>query len=247
MIHHFSALDSTNTMAVQMAEQGAEHGTIIHADRQTGGRGRAGRSFISPVGGLYFSLILRPKLDVTDIPLIPLAGGVGICEGLAAAVDVDTSLKWPNDLYLMDKKLGGILTESGRFLPGTGPEYIVIGVGVNVQTSLDQFPSSLRGRVISLYHQNGSGAGADALVQPLADGILSAVRRLADNREQLLDHWRKRDYLMNRELAYAGTGSIVRATGKGLASDGRYRVMDASGIEHRVTAGDINPVRLLSH
>ncbi len=244
MIHHFAAVDSTNTIAVQMAEQGAEHGTIILADQQSGGRGRAGRLFVSPVGGLYFSLILRPQLDVRDVPLLTLAAGIGLCAVLAELVCTKVWLKWPNDLYLKEKKLGGILTESGPFRPGTGPEFVVVGVGINVQTLPEQFPSSLRSRVISLYHKHESGARADALVQSLTNSILSAVDMLADNREKLLAQWQKRDYLMDRELEYAGIGSIIRATGKGLAPDGRYKVIDANGVEHRVMAGDINPVRL---
>ncbi|MCI5222860.1 MAG: biotin--[acetyl-CoA-carboxylase] ligase, partial [Candidatus Electrothrix sp. AR4] len=69
LYHHFPTIDSTNTLAVSMAKQGAEHGTIIHADAQTGGRGRAARTFVSPVGGLYFSLILRPEISICDLPL----------------------------------------------------------------------------------------------------------------------------------------------------------------------------------
>ncbi|MCW5198275.1 biotin--[acetyl-CoA-carboxylase] ligase, partial [Desulfobulbus sp. F3] len=131
MLHHFSVLGSTSDVAAELARQGAEQGTVVHADYQTGGRGRNGRHFCSPSGGLYFSVILRPALEQTDLPLLTLAAGVGLCRGLMAAVSVHPQLKWPNDLYCADRKLGGILTESGPLRAGL-PEFVVIGVGINV-------------------------------------------------------------------------------------------------------------------
>ncbi len=225
--------------------QGAKHGTIIYADRQTGGRGRAGRVFVSPVGGLYFSIILRLQLDVINVPLITLAAGVGLCAGLALSGCAKVWLKWPNDLYLNDRKLGGILTESSPFLPGAGPEFVVVGAGINVKSLPDQFPASLRGSVSSLEHEDDFALEVEELLSPLVVSMLSAMDRLADNREQILAQWRARDYLLNRELSYKGTRGLSRAIGIGLASDGRYVVRDRNGVEHRIVAGDINPLRLI--
>jgi BirA family biotin operon repressor/biotin-[acetyl-CoA-carboxylase] ligase len=245
VIHHFSTLDSTNTVAAEMAARGAAHGTVIHAERQTGGRGRADREFVSPEGGLYFSLILTPGLQSVDLPLITLAAGVGLCHTLKAVAMVDVQLKWPNDLYLGERKLGGILTESGPYRAKSGPEYVVIGVGINVTTEPASFPSPLRSRVISLYHGRKCHVEIISLLQPLVDGIMSAVRRLAENRRLLLADWQALDYLQGRELEYDSDAGRGFATGCGLAPDGRYIVRDQAGTEHHILAGDINPVRLI--
>ncbi|MCI5142765.1 MAG: biotin--[acetyl-CoA-carboxylase] ligase [Candidatus Electrothrix sp. ATG1] len=149
LYYHFSSIASTNTVAVNMAEQGAEHGTVVHADRQTGGKGRGGRQFSSPVGGLYFSLILRPDLDVTVLPLITLAAGTCLCTSIREAAAVPVVMKWPNDLYLRERKLAGILVDSGPIRKGQA-DFIVIGVGLNVTTAPEQFPLELRSKSISL-------------------------------------------------------------------------------------------------
>ena len=246
MIHHFATVDSTNTLAVQMAAQGACHGTVIHADQQSGGRGRGGREFLSPVGGLYFSLILRPRLDIQDLPLITLAAGVGLCAGIKQATGFAVQLKWPNDLYSNDRKLGGVLTESGAIISGAAPEFLVIGAGVNVNTDPDQFPSSLRTKVISLYHHAaGPAVDVDTLLKSLVSAMLDGVQRLAATREGLLADWRALDYLQGRMLEYAGHDGMVPATGVGLAGDGRYIIRDHSGVEHRILAGDLNPISLM--
>jgi BirA family biotin operon repressor/biotin-[acetyl-CoA-carboxylase] ligase len=117
-LHHFAIVDSTNSIALDLARQGAAQGTVVHADQQTGGRGRNGRQFCSPPGGLYFSVILRPELELVDFPLLTLAAGVGLCRGISKTTGVQLQLKWPNDLYFADKKLGGILTESGPLRAG---------------------------------------------------------------------------------------------------------------------------------
>jgi len=246
LIHHFKTVDSTNTVAMRMAAQGACHGTVIHADRQTGGRGRAERQFVSPKGGLYFSLILRPELELQYLPLVTLAAGVGLCNGIKNAVDVKVQLKWPNDLYLDGRKLGGILTESGPFHSGSGPEFVIVGAGINVSTDLQQFPSSLRTRVISLYHGRECVFGVDPLLKSVVDAMLLSVQRLVVDREKLLADWRALDYLQGKDLEYDSGEGITTAIGIGLAPDGRYVIRDRAGVEHSILAGDINPISLMS-
>ena len=246
MIYHFAVVDSTNILATRMAAQGAAQGTVIHADQQTGGRGRAGREFVSPPGGLYFSLILRPVMNTCDLPLITLAAGAGLCAEIRKTAHVDVRLKWPNDLYFTNRKLGGILTESGPFQGGSGPDFVIVGVGINVRTPLELFPSTLRNRAVSLYHAQKQNADVELCLQALVDSILSAVHKLTVNREQLLADWRTYDYLLGRKLEYEGPAGVTPAIGRGLAADGRYVVSDQKGVEHHIVAGDINPINLLS-
>ncbi len=246
VIHHFVKLDSTNRLAVEMAVQGASHGTVIHADQQTGGRGRGGREFFSPAGGLYFSLIIKPELIAEDLPLLTLAAGVGLSRGIKQETGIEVQLKWPNDLYLQDRKLGGILTESGPFRSGAGPEFVVIGVGVNVRTETPLFPSTLRRKVISLYHAGDVKGDIDALLTALVRAIQDSVQQLCEDRDGLLDRWRELDYLKGRLLEYVGSDGTTPATGVCLAGDGQYVIRDYNGVEQRILAGDINPIKLPS-
>ncbi|WP_417910044.1 biotin--[acetyl-CoA-carboxylase] ligase [Candidatus Electronema sp. PJ] len=242
MFQQYPVLDSTSSLALDLAQQGAEQGTVVQADQQTGGRGRGGRSFASPLGGLYFSLIVRPALEPGDFPLLTLAAGVGLSRGIKQATGVQVQLKWPNDLYVADRKLGGILTESGP-LRGGLPEFVVIGVGINVATLPEQFPLDLRGRIISLAELGVAYHPID-LLPPLCEALLVAVKQLQQDKAAVLAEWRQRDYLLGRPLEYYHEGQVLSAIGAGLAEDGRYLVLDQQQVEHRVTAGDLNPIKV---
>ena len=243
MLHHFAVLESTSSHALVLARQGAAHGTAVHADQQTGGRGRAGRQFASPPGGLYCSVILRPALEMADLPLLTLAAGVGLSAGLRQTTGVQAQLKWPNDLYLAERKLGGILTESGP-LQGGLPSFVVIGVGLNVSTQPEDFPPELRNRVISLA-ETGVQSSPAALLPSLLEHLQAAVQRLENgNKTALLEEWRRLDYLLGRPLKYDNGKEMLSAVGAGLAEDGQYIVADNFDKEHRVTAGDVSPIRV---
>ncbi|MCI5158491.1 MAG: biotin--[acetyl-CoA-carboxylase] ligase, partial [Candidatus Electrothrix sp. AUS1_2] len=237
LYHHFSSLASTNTLAVKMAEQGAEHGTVIHADRQTGGKGRGGRQFESPPGGLYFSVILRPELDLAVFPLLTLGAGTCLCTTLREIASVPVLVKWPNDLYLHERKLGGILTESGPIRRGR-VDFVVIGAGVNVSTASGQFSRELRQKSISLADVAVCCPSIEDLLPLLVNGVYRAAQRLEEEKEQLLTEWRAVDYLHDRELRYVRhedeNEEEIAATGIGLAEDGQYIILDSCGTEHRV-------------
>ncbi len=238
MLHHFSALGSTSDTAAELARQGAAQGTVVHADSQTGGRGRGGKQFCSPPGGLYFSVILRPALEPEDFPLLTLAAGVGLAQGLKRMTGVQPQLKWPNDLYFANRKLGGILTESGPLRAGL-PEFVVVGVGINVAAPPEDFPPELRRRVISLAEAGVVCCPAE-LLPPLVVELLAAAARFEHGgKAELLAEWRSLDYLHDRPLEYASGDWIIPAVGAGLAEDGRYVIIDRSGSEYRVMAGEI--------
>ncbi len=238
MFHHFPVLGSTNDTAAELARQGAAQGTVIHADRQTGGRGRGSKQFCSPPGGLYFSLILRPELEPADLPLLTLAAGVGLAQGLKRMTGVQPQLKWPNDLYLADRKLGGILTESGPLRAGL-PKFVVVGVGINVAALPEDFPAELCGRVISLAEAGAACCPVELLPGLVAELLAAAERLQNGGKAELLAEWRSLDYLRGRPLEYVSGDGVIPAVGAGLAEDGRYVIIDRSGCEHLVTAGEI--------
>ena len=243
LYHSFHTLESTNILAKKMAEQGAEHGTVIHAEQQTGGRGRGGRAFVSPIGGLYFSLILRINVELMALPLTTLAAGVGLCKGIKKATNLHVQLKWPNDLYFEGKKIAGILTESGPVRRGV-VDFIVVGVGLNVMTKMEAFSPELQAKVSSLAEVSGRAFSLTALLPTLIQELLAMVQKNSqENKGDLLAEWRHLDYLRGKLLDYVWQDNIIPATGVGLADDGRYVIVDCSGVEHRITVGDLNPIK----
>jgi BirA family biotin operon repressor/biotin-[acetyl-CoA-carboxylase] ligase len=138
---------STNDMAHEMALQGEEEGTVIIADEQMKGRGTKGRKWYSPRGkGIYFSVILRPRKR--NLSLLPLAMGLALKDALLESVGLPVGLKWPNDLLCAGKKLGGILCEAS--FRGNDVSHVVLGVGLNLAHTRDEFPQELRTKATSL-------------------------------------------------------------------------------------------------
>jgi len=147
-IHFFRELSSTNDMAKELALKGAREGTVIVAGAQTRGRGRLGRVWISPEGGLWFSIILRPKVSPIDAPKLTLMMSVVIAKTLNKQFDLEAEIKWPNDVLVKGKKVCGILTETST--KGNSLNFAVVGVGINANLSLNDFPASLRGSSTTL-------------------------------------------------------------------------------------------------
>lgn len=131
-VEHFGAIGSTNDHLKSRAREGAPEWSLALADQQTAGRGRAGRSWASPAGGLYLSVLLRPRRPAPATALIPLAAGVAVCDGLRG-IDVEAQVKWPNDLLVAGRKIGGVLSEAASNAART--ESVVVGIGLNLATT----------------------------------------------------------------------------------------------------------------
>lgn len=175
--------DSTNSTLLKLAQDGAPHGTVVCADRQTAGRGRRGRVWFSrPNDSLCFSLLVRghrPHSHHAHWPAwIPLASGTAVALGIADTVAVAPTLKWPNDLQLDGRKLGGILSES--VLTTQSPPFFVVGIGLNVNMSQDDLPDELRGTATSLMINTGHPVDGTQLLSNI-------LNRLEEQLEPVLD------------------------------------------------------------
>ena len=175
--------DSTNRVAMEMAENGAKHGTVVVADAQTAGRGRMGRRWVSPAGkNLYVSLLLRPSVPTVDAPRLALVAGVALADAVEA-VGVPAALKWPNDLYCGGRKAAGILAEMAS--DPDGVRHVVIGVGLNVNVVEDDFPPDLRGTATSLRICAGRAFRRVDVLARLLDAFGDAVRGIHRGRVRL--------------------------------------------------------------
>ncbi|MFI5028618.1 MAG: biotin--[acetyl-CoA-carboxylase] ligase [Solirubrobacterales bacterium] len=221
---HYRHTDSTNTRARELAEAGAAHGTVVTAGEQTAGRGRQGRSWSAPAGkALLYSAILRP-LDERHL-LLPLAVPVAVCEAAESLQEgIECAIKWPNDVWLKDRKLGGVLIEAR---PQDG--WAVIGVGLNLDIAPDEFAPGLRETATSL----GGGATPERARRAL-DACLG--RWVAADAGTILSEWRSRDALRGREIAWE-EGSGVAA---GIDDRGSLVVVTAVGDHLRLGAGEVH-------
>ncbi|MDH7513107.1 MAG: biotin--[acetyl-CoA-carboxylase] ligase [Clostridiales bacterium] len=147
VIHWYETCASTNDEAKILARQGAREGTVVIADEQTGGKGTKGRAWFSPRSrGLYASVILRPPSG--DVSLLPLVAGIAAAEAIRLSVGLEVELKWPNDVVWSGKKIGGILCES-EFV-GDKTQFVVLGIGLNINQSWKDFPAAIRKTAASL-------------------------------------------------------------------------------------------------
>jgi len=212
-VHWFEETQSTNDLAGSLADRGADEGTIIVAETQTAGRGRQGRVWCSPPGaGLYVSTILRPPAHA--LPLITVAAGVALVEGIRAATGLLAALKWPNDLYVNDRKLAGILAET----PGG---HVVLGFGINVRRTA--YPPEIAERATSVEQELGRAIDLDV---PLVECLAALAARYDDLRNgrtaAVLDAWRRYARpLLGRMVECAGADGVRR---QGVAED-----IDSSG------------------
>jgi BirA family biotin operon repressor/biotin-[acetyl-CoA-carboxylase] ligase len=213
---HFRLTDSTNERARELASGGAPHGTLVTADEQTAGRGRQGRTWrAAPRSALLMSIVVRDLRET-----LPLVAAVAICE----ALPLDCAIKWPNDIWVRQRKLAGILVE-GR--PHEG--WAVLGVGLNVRTT--EFPEELRETATSLVLE-----GVDVTSEDVLEGVLAALSEwLPRPAAEVLDAWRERDALLGRPVRWAngsGVGSGVDETGALLVDTADGRVALQAGEVH---------------
>ena len=215
--HHYRRTDSTNRRARELAEAGAPSGTVVTADEQTAGRGRRGRAWSAPPGNaLLYSAVLRPLQ--APHALLPLAVPVAVCEAIEAVAPVRCEIKWPNDVWIEERKAAGILIESRP------PGWAVIGIGVNVAIEADEFPPELRWPATSIGHGASVEATLAALDDALADWVAAPPPRV-------LGGYRTRDALRGRAVGWEdGPPGIERGRGTADGIDDRGDlVVDVEG------------------
>jgi BirA family biotin operon repressor/biotin-[acetyl-CoA-carboxylase] ligase len=245
-LHHFDETDSTNRVALELARQGAAHGTAVIAEGQSAGRGRLGRSFFSPPHrNLYTSIVLRPEISTAAAPTLILACAVGVARAVADELGDPTRIdvKWPNDVQIDGLKTSGILVELGA--EATRVAFCVLGVGVNLNVDPADFPEEFRDRATSL---------SAACGRPI--DRLAFTRRLFESLEEVLDAHAEGGFAKLRprfDALFRMTGRRVRvrdldgseSAGRvaGVADDGALLLDADDGSTLRVVAGDVTLVK----
>ena len=244
-IHYFRSTGSTNVMAMQAANAGADEGSIFLADEQTAGRGRAGNEWHSAAdGGLYISILLRPNLNPTDVLWLSLITGLSAHYAIESVVKVAPDLRWPNDVMLNNRKLGGILTE--MHADSTHVRHVVVGVGINVNQPA--FPEEIAPIATSLRMETGQEWSrteiAAALLKSL-DREYRALRTgvLANVSPSIVKRFeRSSSYARGANVTVEEAGGFTGET-VGLDARGFLRVKTDDGVK-TVLSGGVRKVPL---
>lgn len=240
-VHYFETLDSTNTLALAMGKAGAAGGTVLVAETQSGGRGRLGKAWSSPIGsGLYCSVLLRPTLPLSHLSRLTLAMGLAAARAIDEVSGLVSTIKWPNDIQIQGRKVAGILTECD-LSAGEWP-LLALGVGINLTTGLEQFPPEVRARATSLRLTTGKVISQGAMLVTLLKWIEETACRLEQaDFTGIIKEWRAKDATLGQWLTWlAINGQAVHGLSLGPDHEGHLVIRDSAGESHHVLSGDIS-------
>ena len=238
--HWFSEIDSTNDRLRAMARQGAPHGTVLVADRQTNGHGRRGRSFQSSGGvGVYLSLLIRPDCAPTDLMHLTCATAVAMCEAIENAAGFRPGIKWTNDLVYGKKKLGGILTELG-FTSNGQLDYAIIGIGINCCQQKDAFAPEIQDIAASLSMVTGTEIDRPKVAAAIMDALHQMDRQLLTGKEELLDQYRKDCITIGQEISLVRGDEVRHGLALNVDDQGALVVRFPDGHAEAVNSGEVS-------
>ena len=236
-IEHHMTIGSTNERARELAEQGWPDGSFVVSEAQETGKGRLGRAWSSPPGGIWFSLILIPDMRPSEAPTLTLAGGTAVADALTEN-GFDARLKWPNDVQIGDKKVCGILTEMSGEMERI--DYIVMGIGINANCRVADLPKDFRERATTLQEVQGSPVDRKKI---LVD-ILKAFEEIYGlGTKDILIRWKERSATLGKRIkVHTQKGDIV-GIAKDLDQTGALIIELPSGERQTIYSGDCEHLR----
>ncbi len=238
-VHYVEKCASTQDIAEALARQGVPEGTIVLAEEMSKGRGRMGREWIASKGGLWFTIILRPR-KIRYLQLLSLVAGASIVEGIEGFLGVKTMLKWPNDVLYNDLKLAGILVE-GR-VEADIVDYILLGIGLNVNNNL---PSWLKDKATTLANITGRKLPRIPLLRSILYRFNENYKALVEEQyDRITSLWRKYSTTIgSRVRVHLIDGRTIEGLAEDIADDGSLVVKLTNGTRILVYAGDVEHLR----
>jgi BirA family biotin operon repressor/biotin-[acetyl-CoA-carboxylase] ligase len=236
-IVHRDTIDSTNRLAAELARDGAAEGTVVVAEQQTAGRGRLGRSWVSPARlNLYASIVLRPAMPPLEVPRLTLVAGIAVAQAIAESAALAPEIKWPNDVLLGGKKVAGVLTELEA--EAERVRFVIVGIGVNLNASRADFPAELQSKATSVALASGApvdrAAFAGRLLSALDDLYTTFLR---GGFAALRPRYEERHCLTGRRVKIDGKPAIAGVV-RGVDDGGALLVESAHGVQ-RVISGEV--------
>jgi BirA family biotin operon repressor/biotin-[acetyl-CoA-carboxylase] ligase len=239
--YYFDSIDSTQNQALKMSEDTANDGTIIIAAKQTGGKGRLGRKWVSPKGGIWFSIILQPKFDISITTLFPIASSLALSYAIEKTFKILPELKWPNDLTIKGKKVAGMLVDVS--LESNKIESLVLGVGINFDVDTKQIEKTLK--VASNFYGVASLSEQKTKVKPklLIQTFLVELEKIYEllNSKQtknIIAEWTKRSSTIGKKVELNTVEGKIKGDAIKIDDDGALIVSEKNKIS-KIIAGDI--------
>ena len=237
-IHHFAEVTSTNDVAKELARKGVKEGTVVVSETQTLGRGRLGRRWVSPQGGIWFSIVLRPRVNPKEASKLTFVAAVAAARTIREMFELRAEIKWPNDVLIGGKKVCGILTETST--KGEVVDFVVVGIGINANVSLDSFPESLRNSLTSLKEERMVEIEREEFLRAL----LEEVERyytilLRKDFDLILEEWRRLASFLGQYVEVVSFDEKIRGRAVDVDSDGSLIVKLTDGRIKKVMTGDV--------
>lgn len=247
----YDSLDSTNTTAIQLIGQGAANKTLVVANTQVKGKGRLGRSFYSPKDtGIYMSMILKANMSIDKSILITSAAGVATTRGIKETTGINTKIKWVNDIYIGNKKVGGILTEAVTDFESGSISHIIVGIGVNCSTeTFKDFNSHLENKAGAITSEtNTEYVNRNKLIASIANNLVELYEEIQNDDFSFMAEYKEKSYLLGKDINLYRTptsdmSNVVPATVMDITDKGGLVIQLADGSLETITTGEVS-VRL---
>ncbi|MCD5390330.1 biotin--[acetyl-CoA-carboxylase] ligase [candidate division NPL-UPA2 bacterium] len=238
-VYCFRETKSTQTVAQELAQGGAEEGTVVLAEEQTAGKGRMGRNWFSPPGeGIWTSVILRPPTSPSQMGRVLLTCAVAVAEAIRKETELPALIKWPNDLLIGGRKVGGILTEMAAEMDRV--KFVVVGIGINVNLEREKFPEELQKGATSLREEMGEEISRLHLLQEILKTLEEYYIPLKGGQvEKVANRWRQLSATLGRQIRASFQGEIIEGRATDIDSDGALLIRLDSGFVKRLLGGDV--------
>ena len=243
-IYCFSKVNSTNTIAKFLADNNAEDGTVIISEIQTKARGRSGKHWESPKGGIWLSIILKPNINPSKFPIITLFTGVAVAKTLKQ-IGLDAKIKWPNDVLINGKKISGILTESNIISSNTNPlNYIIVGVGIDTNLKLNDFKdNALKNRITTLNEELGKNIDENEFIAKFLrefEEIYNSYKK--EEFENTLNEWRDLSDTIGKNVKIKQLNEEKYGYAVGINQEGNLIIKKSNGELEKITYGECRTI-----
>lgn len=241
-IYYFDTIDSTQSFASTIANNNAESGTVIISETQDSGKGRLGRMWVSPRGGIWLSVILHPRFDVAKITLIPLVAAIALSLAIQKTLDLKTELKWPNDITLRGKKIAGMIIDAS--IESSSIESLVLGVGINFRVNPSEIEKKIRKKenfygVATLVNQNNK-TKPTKLVQAFLEEFEKTLNLLSDGKiNKIIKDWTANSSTIGKTITVSTPNGKITGKAIKLDTDGSLIIMQKSK-PVKIMAGDVS-------
>ena len=243
-VYYFDSIDSTQTQAMKIASDEANNGTVIIAEKQTSGKGRLGRKWISPKGGIWLSIILHPKFDISVITLFPIASALALSNAIEKTLNIKSELKWPNDITIKGKKVAGMLVDAS--LESNKIENLILGVGINFNVDVKQIEKILKNTpnfygITSLSEQNKT-VKSILLVQSFLMELEQIYNLLnTGDTKKIIRDWTRRSSTIGQNIELSTENGKIRGKAIKIDEDGALVILENKK-NRRITSGDITHI-----